>query len=140
MTVLALRRRTHVERKVLALLRGEDVPPLPVKARRPGRDGAISVSPSVHTRYFAELRRLAAEHGLAVQSPATPFVSADELRLLAGLAEAQRIVGSGAGFDDPALAMSVTRCAGLLDGMGLRLSPLTLYGAKLRATGKRARL
>jgi len=136
MTVLALRRRTHVERKVLALLRGEDTPPLPVKARRLRRDSVVSVAPSVHARYFTELRRLAVEHGLAVQPSATPFVNMDELRLLAGLAEAQRIASSGAGFDDPALAMAVARCAGLLDGMGLRLSPLTLYGAKLHAAAR----
>jgi hypothetical protein len=52
--------------------------------------------------------------------------------LLAWLAEAQRIAGPDTAPDAPELRAAILACAGLLDGLGLRLSPLTLFGARLR--------
>ena len=60
-----------------------------------------------------------------------PYVGKDELRLLVWLAEAQRVAGPHTAPDAPDLRAALAACAALLDGMGLRLSPLTLYGARL---------
>jgi hypothetical protein len=124
----ALRHRPHAERRVLMLLRGglltaslwsrriNDMPePTPAQLRR-----------------FADLRRVALAYGLAIQPPERPYVGEDELRLLAWLAEAQRIAGPDTAPDAPDLRAALAACAALLDGMGLRLTPLTLMGARLR--------
>lgn len=60
------------------------------------------------------------------------YVGKGELRLLAWLAEAQRVASPGTMPDAPELAAFIA-CTALLDGMSVRLSPLTLYGGRLRA-------
>lgn len=132
MTILSLRRRTHVERKVLSLLRGADSLPPRSPRRRPDRSKAASAPAPSHSRYFSDLRHHAARRGLRVRPPETPYISEAELALLSWLAEAQRVAGPSSAPDDAPLVAALARCAGLLDGMGLHLSPLTLYGARLR--------
>jgi len=133
----SVRRRSLAERRALALLRGENMPSPAIEAGRSNRARpALGLKPA-HRRYFVDLRRLAEQHGLTVQPPATPFISVEEMTLLSWLAEAQRISYSDCARDDPRLVAAVARCAGMLDGIGLRLSPLTLYGARLRATERR---
>ena len=106
--------------------------PLAVSGRsQRARD--MRVPAPAQLRRFVDLRRAAMACGFAIQSPAMPNVGTDELRLLAWLAEAQRVAGPSTMPDAPELAAAILACAGLLDGMGLRLSPLTLYGARLRA-------
>ncbi len=129
---VALRRRSSLERRVLAMLRGEDM------QRQHVREGGSSPEPTRQAAksqglYFAELRRVAARHGLAVQYPGTRFVSEGELTMLGWLAQEQRVTSQGRTIPaDPALIAAVARCAGMLDAMGLHLSPNTLYGARLR--------
>lgn len=130
MTPLALRNRPHVERRVLMLLRGAPLARSPRSSRF--RD-APEPSPA-QLRRFTDLRRAATRYGLVVHSPETPYVCEGELRLLSWLAEAQRIAGARSAPNDPRLVATIAACAGLLDGLGLRLSPLTLYGARLRGT------
>ncbi|WP_237829940.1 hypothetical protein [Sandaracinobacteroides sayramensis] len=120
---VALRRRSHVERKALALLRGGTI----------GLSSGERSPAAAQLRAFADLRRLAEHNGLVVRPVDSPWVGADELRLLAWLAEAQRVAGHRSAPDDPALLIAIARCAGLLEGLRLRLTPLTLYGARLRA-------
>ncbi|MET4898741.1 hypothetical protein RN629_16595 [Sphingomonadaceae bacterium jetA1] len=124
---LALRNRPDRERRVLSLLRGAALDMVP----RSRRDGE-AVPRAEHLRCFAHLRRVAGEHGLAIQPPGLPYVGNDELRLLSWLAEAQRVTGFATMPRQPELRAALLRCAGLLDGMGMRLAPLTLYGARLR--------
>ena len=123
-TTLALRRRTLIERKALALLRGvEDAAPAPAHARR-----------------LVRLRRLAVRGGFAILPPDAPYLGIDELRLLSWIAGAQRAhVSEPAPTADPALNAAISDCAGLFDDMAMRLSSLTLCGARLcePAVGKR---
>jgi hypothetical protein len=137
---LSLRRRTHVERRVLALLRGEDMGMPPIGAKRPRRTRAAPVATPAHHRRFKELRKLAALRGFAVLAPDTPYVGAGELRLLSWLAQAQRVAGPETFPGDPLLAAAIAHCAGLLNGRGVRLSPLTLYGTRLRGRDTQAGL
>lgn len=129
MTARALGRRTPVERRVLALLRGA------CGTDRPGRMQAMPAP--AQARAFAALRRHAQTAGFVLLSPGSPYMSLDELRLLAWLAGAQRVVGpclplrGGAAF-----RAVIARCAGALDDMGLHLSPLTLYSARLQVPGE----
>jgi hypothetical protein len=125
---LALRNRPDRERRVLFLLRGA-APDMAPRSRRHRDDPAPRAE---HLRCFAHLRRVAGEHGLAVQPPDLLYVHVDELRLLSWLAEAQRVAGFATMPREPELRAAILRCAGLLDGMGMRLAPLTLYGARLR--------
>jgi len=136
---LALKRRTLVERKALALLRGTNIAPQRAGMVRPSRTRMAAAPTPAQAQHFTELRRLAARHGLAILSPASPYLGADELTLLAWLAGAQRVIGPGSAPapGDPAFAAALLRCADLLDAMGLRLSPLTLYAAR---TGDPARI
>jgi len=114
------------------MLRGEEPP------RQHAREGAQS--PELTRQgaksqglFFAELRRVASRHGLAVQPPGALILSDGELTLLAWLAQEQRITRQGRTIPaDPPLIAAVARCAGMLDAMGLHLSPHTLYGARLR--------
>ena len=137
MTVLALRRRTHVERKVLLMLRdtGAALPsPTPRRSRRTEPQKPAPLAPA-QSRYFSDLRQEAARQGLTVQPFETPYISQAELTLLSWLAEAQRITVPSTAPGDAGLTAALAGCAGLLDGLGLRLSPLSLYGARLRAHG-----
>jgi hypothetical protein len=125
---LALRNRPDTERRVLLLLRGASLDMVPRSRRRK----VNNMPKAEHMRCFAHLRRVAGEHGLVLQPPDLAYVGEDELRLLSWLAEAQRVVSAGTAPIEPDLRAAIMRCAGLLDGMGFRLSPLTLYGARLR--------
>lgn len=126
---LALKRRTLVERKALALLRGAEGAATLASGLR-GR--ALKVPPTAaQARCFTELRRIAIRDGFSVLPPSAPYMGADELTVLAWLAAAQRVFAPDyAPEADPALRAAILRCAGLLDGMGLRLSTLTTCGAQ----------
>jgi len=128
MMLLALRSRPLVERRTLMLLRGA-----PLTASGQSRRIRDMPEPTpAQVRRFAELRRAAEDYGLAIQPPERPYVGNDEVRLLAWLAEAQRIASPDTAPHTPVLRTALVACAALLDGMGLRLSPLTLHGARLR--------
>jgi hypothetical protein len=128
--LMPLRRRSSAERRVLAMLRGDDQ--RPVKSR-PAGDPPVALSKS-QGLFFAELRRIAGKHEVGVQQPGSPYVSAGELRLLGWMAEVQRIARhSGTMPVEPLFVAAIARCAGLLDGIGLHLAPITLYGARLRS-------
>lgn len=126
--LLALRNRPHAERRALMLLRGETL----AVVGRSRRTRTELIPNTEQLCRFADLRRAAGEYGLAIQSPAMPYVGKDELRMLAWLAEGQRIASPSTMPDAPKLAAAIVTCAALLDRMSLRLSPLTLYGARLR--------
>lgn len=132
-TTLALSRRTYVERKVLSLLRGGDEGRPLIRSRSYNGTTTCAESMTEADRYFGDLRRHVARLGLRVQPPATPYVTEAELMVLSWLAQAQRVAGFSSAPADAALLSALAGCAGLLDGMGLRLSPLTLYGARFHA-------
>jgi hypothetical protein len=126
---MALRRRSSLERRVIAMLRGEEPP-------RQVREGALALTrqgAKSQGLFFAELRRVAGRRGLAVQPPGARILSDGELTLLAWLAQEQRVTRQGRTIPaDPLLIAAVARCAGMLDAMGLHLSPHTLHGARRR--------
>lgn len=128
---IALRRRPALERRALAMLRGDEQhfqPHEDTPASEPSRQAAKS-----QALFFAELRRVAARHGIAVQPPGSRLVGEGEMLLLTWLAQEQRITSQGRAIPaDPLLIAAVARCAGLLDAMGIHLGPNTLYGARLR--------
>jgi hypothetical protein len=139
MTPIALRRRSALERRALALLRGEDHAFRDSDdklAWEPTRQAAKS-----QALFFAELRRVAARHGLAVYPPGSRLVGEGELTLLAWIAQEQRITGQGRSIPaEPLLIAAIARCASLLDALGVHLGPHTLYGARRRAAERQARL
>ncbi|MDV3480100.1 hypothetical protein [Sphingobium yanoikuyae] len=128
---IALRRRSALERRALALMRGEahafqdsDDKPAWELTRQAAKSQAL---------FFAELRRVAALHGLVVQPPGSRLVGQGELTLLAWIAQEQRVTSQGRAIPaDPLLIAAIARCAGLLDALGVHLGPHTLYGARLR--------
>ena len=134
---LVVRRRTEVERYVLMLLRGGEAEPGvefadagQAKARAARRDKRPRPS-EAHRQSFAALRETAIACGLSVQPPQSPYLAEDELRLLGWLAQAQRMEGlDAAGPRQPQLLAALTGCAHPIDTLGLRLSPLTLYGGR----------
>lgn len=130
--MLAVRRRSGVERRALLLLRGSDEAAIgcAVTEIRPRRDKRALPSTS-QALYFAELRRAATVAGLSIQSPAAPYVNGDELRLLGWIAECQRVSGqSGTMPTEPTLVMMIARCAGMLDALDLRLPSLTFMAVE----------
>ena len=133
-TTRALGRRSHSERKVLALLRGEVTASRPTRAIRPNRASAAGPPTPPQARRMTELRHMARERGLAIMPPRTPYVGSDELLILSWLAGAQRVTGPPSPPQgDQAFLMAIVGCAALLDSMGLHLSPLTLYSARLQS-------
>lgn len=120
-STLSVRRRSAAERRVLMLLRGED---------EDANDPAASPAPI----YFTELRHAATAAGLAIQAPDVPYVSGDEVLLLGWIAQEQRTMNYYAIAipHDPVLIAAVARCAGLLDAMGVRLGPRTIFAASLK--------
>ncbi|MGA1808240.1 MULTISPECIES: hypothetical protein [Sphingobium] len=112
-STLPLHRRTRTERRVLAMLRGEEQ-----------RIGLAAIDS------FARLRRIAIECGLRIQPPGARYVSDDELVLLASLADAQRLSSAPTIPLDERLTADIRSCAELLIRNNLRLSPLTLYSGR----------
>ncbi len=107
---LSMRRRTFAEQRALRLIRGEE-----------------SERTALYAGQFGKLRGLAAKNGLAIQSPGCPYLTADELRLLAWLAQAQRVLGYTRAFhQDATLTLTVVHCAGTLDAIGVRLPSLAM--------------
>ncbi|BAV65360.1 hypothetical protein SCLO_1023200 [Sphingobium cloacae] len=130
-TTMALKRRSLVERKVLALLRGEEIAAQPNGKVRPSRTRAAAGPTRAQARHFVELRGHAAYNGFTILPAGAPYIGVDELGLLAWLASAQRLhAPDPAPGADPVLRAAVLHCAGLLDEMGLRLSMLTTCGAR----------
>lgn len=128
-STLAVRRRTHVERRVLALMRGE----ITSSAAMPRRSARASAAPQASPALLedlAELRDEASAFGLPIQPPKTAYVSQAELTVLAWLAEAQR-VGARSPTDLDVLNAAIRRCATGLNALGLRLSPITLYALRI---------
>ncbi|BBD03104.1 MULTISPECIES: hypothetical protein [Sphingobium] len=110
-TTLPLHRRTRVERRVLAFIRGE-----------------WSSHPDPRAvRCFAILHRLAERRGLGIQPPGTSYVSEGELALLSWIASSQRTSATRQPANDWRLAVVTARCGQWLNRMRLRLSPLTLH-------------
>ena len=128
---IALRRRPALERRDLAMLRGDEQhfhADEDARASEPSRQAAKS-----QALFFAELRRVAARHGITVLPPGSRLVGEGEMLLLTWLAQEQRITSHGRAIPaDPLLIAAVARCAGLLDALGIHLGPNTLYGARLR--------
>lgn len=127
-----LRNRPERERRVLFVLRGASLERLP--RSRQGETGTLPKAE--HLRCFAHLRDLARAQGLSIQPADCRFVHEGELRLLSWLAQAQRVAGFSDLSAEPDLRAAILRCAGLLDGMGLRLAPFTLYGTRLRGADR----
>ncbi|MFA7603365.1 MAG: hypothetical protein WCY29_10190 [Novosphingobium sp.] len=133
-STLSLRRRGHVERKVLRLIRGDSRagPAASTMRRTDGRGGPDAAPTPDQLALFADLRDRATRYGLHIQAPDNSYVGADELRLLGWLAERQRVAGwSSAIHADEALTRAVVRCAAMLTAAGMRLPPGTVYTARL---------
>lgn len=112
-----LRRRPRIERRVLALLRGETDPLLD------GHD----------VNAFVRLRHLARRKGLVIHEAEVPYLGDDELTLLSWLAASQRIAATHLRPADRCLAAIITRCGIALQQAGLMLYPLTLYQYRLQS-------
>jgi hypothetical protein len=112
----SLRRRPRIERRVLAILRGENDPFLDHQ----------------HAAAFTRLRVLASRQGLIIQDADARYLGDDELTLLSWLAAAQRVAVRHLRPQNRRLAAVLTRCAVLLEKAGLRLYPFTLYGHRLQ--------
>lgn len=114
-TILAVKRRTLVERRIIPLLRGE-------------RDSAV---PTALRRAMNDLCRHARRTGLHILPAGSTYVGRDELALLGWLAGAQRVVPVGrASPDDVELAAAIRCCASALGDAGLHLSAFALYGSR----------
>lgn len=112
-----LSRRPHVERQVLAILRGHE-----------------GASPNGRvTGEFVRLRDLVQAGGYPILPIDTPYLGAGELLVLSWLAVAQRVVAPGCkGPSQSDLASAIGACAATLTEAGLRLYPLSLYAHRLR--------
>lgn len=114
---LILRRRSAAEQRVIQMIRGEHAD-----------DGD---SASLYITQFEKLRWLAARNALVIQKPGTPYLSHNELNMLAWLAQAQRISGYTHRFHpDAMLTLTIVHCAGTLDALGIRLPVLAVYNVQ----------
>ncbi|WP_313392138.1 hypothetical protein [Sphingobium yanoikuyae] len=121
MNTRSLSRRPHVERQVLAILRG--------------REGAAGNSRIAGD--FARLRDLAQAGGHPVLPVGTLYLGNSELLLLSWLAVAQRIIAPKCeGPSQTDLASAIAACADTLISMGLRLYPISFYAHRLRQSRK----
>ena len=80
---IALRRRPALERRALAMLRGDEQhfhADEDARASEPSRQAAKS-----QALFFAELRRVAARHGITVLPPGSRLVGEGEMLLLTWL-------------------------------------------------------
>lgn len=108
---LALRRRSFAEQRAIRLMRGEE-----------------SERTALYAGQFSKLRTLAEKNGLVIKAPGCPYLTMDELRLLAWLAQSQRVLGYTRQFHpDGVLTLTVVHCAGTLDAIGVRLPPLAMF-------------
>lgn len=118
-TAMTLNRRSCTEQRVIRMLRGDQT-----------EDRALFV----YQEQFARLRDLAHRVGLHINVPGTAWLGADELLLLAWLAQAQRVAGYTRSFhSDATLRLTIVHCAGTLNALGVQLPPLTLQHASLRS-------
>ena len=114
-TVMALKRRSSTEQRVIRMLRGDQTD-----------DQALFL----YEEQFGRLRDLAHRAGMRVNVPGTTWLGRDELSLLAWLAQAQRVLGYTKSFHRNAtLTLTVVHCAGTLNALGIQLPPLTLQHA-----------
>lgn len=116
---LLLNRRTRVERRVLAMVRGEYGETMRVD----------------HAESFAQLKAVMSSQGLNISAIGTPYLSPDELALLTWIADAQRVASTRRMPEDQAMVASIRRCARTLLDMRLRLSALSLYNECRAGTG-----
>ncbi len=116
------------------MLRGDEQhfhPHEETPASEPSRQAAKS-----QALFFAELRRAAARHGIAVQPPGSRLAGNGEMLLLTWLAQEQRITSHGRAIPaDPLLIAAVARCAGLLDALHPSRPEHPLRRASARETG-----
>jgi len=112
----SLRRRPRIERRVLAILRGED-------------DPLLNGNPD---NAFVRLNHLARRKGLVIHAADNVYLGDDELSLLSWLAASQRASAQHLRPADHCLAAVIRRCADLLDDAGVRLYPLSLYWHRLQ--------
>lgn len=124
--VMALKRRSFAEQRVLRLLR--------LFADRQFTGAALDAeimrlgfAPAA-VRRFGPLAKLSAGLGYEFKPLLSPFVSAGELRLVGLLAQAQRI-----NVDHPVAVVgelhdTLVGCAAALDTIGIRLPPLAMVG------------
>lgn len=113
-------RRSAAEQRVIRMIRGERIED----------DGGSAI----YVAQFGKLRTLATRSALLIQDPGVPFLSVNELNLLAWLAQAQRVASYTRQFHpDPMLTMTIVHCAGTLDAMGIRLSSLAIYNPCVRS-------
>lgn len=130
-----LHRRPRQERQVLSLIRTE------TRGEPGGEDSltAIAGDSAAHWLFFAQLRQLAQDNGLAIQAPGCPYVGTDELQLLAWVARAQRYKAYRENFHaDERLTRSIFLCAGLLAGQGISLPSVTML-TRIRSARSRRR-
>lgn len=135
---ILLRRRSHVERRVLLMLRGADSDSASSKCLQRVKRNKIGVDAVTQlTPYFAELRTLTLGLGLRLQPVSASYVSIDEIRIIGWLAERQRVSSfSTLPRRHSDFADALERCSIALDKVGLRLPPITLYANRLHTAPK----
>jgi hypothetical protein len=114
-------RRPAVEQKVLAILRGDG----------PAQDGRTPQRPPRLSErdqaLFDALRDQAQAQGLHIRAPGAPFIHDDELRLLAWLAQGQRLSRDlEAVAKDRTFLALILDCSLSLKGLGLQLPARSL--------------
>lgn len=121
---MLLRRRPQVEQRAILMLRGlagtgHD--------RSQGREDVLAMGGTGTTIIpLARLVGAALALGLEIRAPAAPYVSADELALLAHLTNRQRFIGRRPETTDQTLSVALSEAAQAFDAIGLRFPPLTL--------------
>lgn len=117
---LLVRRRPHVERQVIALLRGDGEALSKVADRR------VRMILRAEMELFEGLAREAERQSLIVLKPRAPYVGSDELLLIKWLADAQRASNAFPPDLDERVVDGVKACAEWLTAVGLRLPPRTI--------------
>lgn len=122
---LPVRRRNSVERKVLDMMRGDDAAADDFQCAR----GSKASPTPPHQIYSGKLRRIAQRRGLVIRPSRSPYLNYYKMLILSWLAGGQRVASDSRFPDDLTLNGAIARCAGMLEGIRLKLSSLTLYGA-----------
>jgi len=117
---LLVRRRPHVERHVIALLRGDGEALSKVGDRR------VRLLLRAEMELFEGLARDAERQSFTVLRPRAPYVGSDELLLIKWLADAQRASHTFPPDLDERIVEGVKACAEWLTAVGLRLPPRTI--------------